>query len=142
MTYNSPSELYQPQDTPELEEFLDNVFAQIIAEEQRLHPQMHFEKSDFADQSPFTPLCTERKYGYTINISHPAIKPHYDEYVKNECSVLPISDTERFLFECRVRRELDRLGISREDYEREYTQEEILKNKYDAIRKQECPWLR
>ncbi len=95
--------------------------------------------SDFSDKSvsPFTKNGTP----YQININHPAIKPLFDKYVREECkSVPPISDHERIYFEMRIIHKLDSLHVFKEDFERKLTDTEIRSMKYQQIRERERFW--
>ncbi|MBR0542338.1 MAG: hypothetical protein IJK26_09060 [Clostridia bacterium] len=102
-------------------------------------PEENLKRSDFADKS-INPFMKYNSSHYQINITHPAIAPIFEQYVRSECSVPPISDHERIMFEMRVIHQLDRIGVFKEDYDRQLTDEEIRKMKYKAIRDRERDW--
>ena len=102
-------------------------------------PEDNLKASDFSDKS-ISPFCGYNSSRYQINIDHPAIKPVFDQYIREECSVPPISDHERILFEMRVIHKLDSLHIFKEDYARSVSDEEIRAMKYKAIRDRERTW--
>lgn len=104
-----------------------------------VRPEDNLKASDFSDKS-ISPFCGYNSSHYQINITHPAIKPVFDQYVREECSTPPISDHERILFEMRVIHKLDSLHIFKEDYARSVSDEEIRAMKYKAIRDRERTW--
>ena len=87
-------------------------------------PEDSLKASDFSDKScsPFTRGGSQ----YQININHPAIRPVYEQYIREECKTpAPISDHQRLMFEMRVIQKLDSLRIFKEDFERPITDKEI-----------------
>lgn len=104
-----------------------------------IKPEDNLKASDFSDKS-ISPFCGYNESHYQINIHHPAIKPVFDQYVKEECSAPPISDHERILFEMRVIHKLDMLRVFKEDYDRPASDEQIRAMKYKAIRDREITW--
>lgn len=50
------------------------------------------------------------KYGYRVNISHPAVRPLYERY-KQEIGAIILSDKERLVFEMHIISALKRKGV-------------------------------
>ena len=50
------------------------------------------------------------KYGYRVNISHPAVRPLYERY-KQKIGAIILSDKERLVFEMHIINTLKRKGV-------------------------------
>lgn len=83
---------------------------------------VRLDKKDFEDKND-SPFAYNNPYNYSVNITHPAIFPHYQRY-KNSVNETILSDTERFDFERHILSEYNRIGVLRSDYNEKPEQKE------------------